>query len=117
MQRTLKLALLPVALAALFLVATALQHSASARVGLTGCTVSKRGHLWDYLISGNVPPDTTCHVYIWQDTPEGGWDRCWQESTNFDKKKCPDLINNKAFSGWKAQARCNGKVYTLRCNR
>jgi hypothetical protein len=116
MLKKLKASMLPVAVAALFLSVTAAPHASLARDGITACKVAKKGHLWEYRISANVPKDTNCRVYIWQDE-NGHWVYCWNESVSFVAKRCTDLINDKSFTGWKAKAKCDGKEFIKRCNK
>jgi hypothetical protein len=98
-------------------------HAASARDGVTGCSIAEveaeEGKIWRYTIEVQVPQGGYCRVYIGEDKDRKSWNYCWlkRAADNPVSATCDDPLDDKDFDDWKAKAVCGDQSFMAYCRR
>jgi hypothetical protein len=105
------------------LVGALISHTASARDGVTSCSISEveaeGGKIWRYTIDVQVPQGGHCRVYIGEDKDRKSWKYCWlkRASDNPVSATCDDPLDDEDFDDWKAKAVCGDQNFMAYCRR
>ncbi|HUU24473.1 MAG TPA: hypothetical protein VMW68_02740 [Methyloceanibacter sp.] len=110
--------------AALAIVASALlAQPASARDGMSGCSLAEAEadgkRVWRYTVELLVPQGGHCRVYVSEDLDRKSWKYCWLKdaSQNPVSATCDDPLDDEDFVDWKAKAVCGGQTFMAYCRR
>jgi hypothetical protein len=118
--RTAALVLATTALTALC--AALLAQPASARDGVSECSIAEvdgeSGRLWRYTIDLQVPQGGHCRVYVIDDRDRKTWKYCWLkgEADNPVSATCDDAMDDPDFDLWRAKAVCGSQNFMAYCH-